>query len=98
MSVRAGALLLVVSLVGCAHYRVTCPYAGGRPWLDVKTAHLTLLTDLPVEPATRMARDSERWLVAAAATTGYFLPGAAEPGRTTMVMFAEVRRRWQALL
>ena len=90
MKLRHGVWVIASLLAsGCAHFQMACPHDGGPTWIEVKTAHVTLRTDVPREQAVAIARESEKIVLPFAAMTEFFLPSGSDVGRTTLLMFAE---------
>ncbi len=83
---------LGLSAFGCAHYQMACPIAGGPEWLELKSPHFTLRTDLPADQAERLLRDDETLLDTLQAAASALLPPSADKGRLSLVIFAE---SWQ---
>jgi hypothetical protein len=84
------AALVMAMLAGCATSRhVVCPHDGGPTWRVVKTAHVTMVTDIPRDASVSIARAGETWAVAADTLLSHFLPDEREPPATVMVMFTE---------
>ncbi|HEY3450380.1 MAG TPA: DUF1570 domain-containing protein [Myxococcales bacterium] len=58
LAIHGGIAVLCAALSGCVSVR--CPAEGGRPWREVTTAHLQIITDLDSEDAREAAVRFER--------------------------------------
>jgi hypothetical protein len=85
-------LALATALGGCAHYKVPCPVAGGPTWIEVRSPHFIVRTDLPRAQAEAMVREDEAMLARFETVAGFLLPGEAETPLTSIIAF---RDQWQ---
>ncbi|MFP2910806.1 hypothetical protein ACLESD_38370, partial [Pyxidicoccus sp. 3LFB2] len=60
MTCRMAFLGLVLSVLsGCTSMRAQCPAEGGRPWVEVRSPHFSVRTNLDTETAEEAARELE---------------------------------------
>lgn len=50
---------LLALLSGCTSMRALCPLEGGRPWVEVRSPHFTVRTNLDTETAEEAAQELE---------------------------------------
>ncbi|NTX04265.1 DUF1570 domain-containing protein [Myxococcus sp. CA040A] len=50
---------LLACLSGCSSMRALCPLEGGRPWVEVRSPHFSIRTDLDTDTAEDAARELE---------------------------------------
>ncbi|HEX4459992.1 MAG TPA: hypothetical protein VIA18_18570 [Polyangia bacterium] len=78
---------LCLVVVGCAHYQMACPKAGGPAWIELTSPHFTLRTTLPADSAYELLREDEVVYDEQQAGAGFFFPDGAAGDRTTVVVF-----------
>ncbi|MCP3097642.1 hypothetical protein LZ198_01990 [Myxococcus sp. K15C18031901] len=60
MTCRMAFLGMVLALLsGCSSMRALCPAEGGRPWVEARSPHFSIRTDLDVETAEEAAQELE---------------------------------------
>jgi hypothetical protein len=87
--VRVSSLVVVLSLVGCAHYRMACPHDGGQRWIEVRSPHFVLRSNVPDAKAKQIVREAEAMLPTFVLAVEYLLPATPDVGPTQLVMFDE---------
>ncbi|MFY1831107.1 hypothetical protein ACN47A_34665 [Myxococcus fulvus] len=50
---------LLACVTGCSSMRALCPLEGGRPWVEVRSPHFTVRTNLDAETSAEAARELE---------------------------------------
>ncbi|MBK8252050.1 MAG: hypothetical protein IPK82_05215 [Polyangiaceae bacterium] len=80
--------LLSAGLAGCFaanRTELTCPKQGGPPWVETKSAHFVVKTDLPIDEAKRIAQEAEVARVALLAALG--APPGEESSPVELIVF-----------
>ena len=92
---RVVAAAAALALTACGAARLTSrdsPTVARRPWVEVTTEHVSVVTDLPRDEATARAAEVEGWWQALAAGYQLLAPGATAPtARIPVVHFADCR-------
>ncbi len=91
------AWVLAVLLSGCSATRALCPLEGGRPWVEVKSPHFSVRTNLDADTAEEASRELEtlRMGLLQAWGEGFDPPGTVEVivlrNRVELAEFTNVR-------
>src|SRR5262245_60062682 len=94
--------ILSVLTLGCLANRpaLTCPGKGGPAWIQVRSPHFVVKTDLPAETAKRIALDVETSRAALIAAMGAPPDDAATPVEVVVFErhrdFEPIGRDWPA--
>jgi hypothetical protein len=81
-------IVAALALGGCASARLACPERGGPSWLELRTQHFVLRTDLPSDEARRWMAQMEQTRASLLQAAWH---GAAPPaGRIDVVLFRDL--------
>jgi hypothetical protein len=86
-------LLVSICLLGCVHappsrLTIRCPIEHGPRWIELRSPHFVLRTDVSPEEAQKAIEGYERMFDRFARATDLILPGRLPSGQTSIVLFA----------